>query len=133
MAGYGEPTISDVPVDSISYESRLLPMLVPVSQPTDDDWNLPELPYLYSDKLHEEDVNIALNSSYRCLMQPVAMTTPERYYSDSARKSQKLSSQLWVLFFYLSAYSASRFQIRAIHLISFRAALLYNARMSCRC
>ena len=75
MAEYCEP-ISDVPVDSTPYEPRPLPVLVPVClyhrhwislhlvvrlmfclQPTDDNWNFPEFPYLYSNS-HEEDISI---------------------------------------------------------------------------
>ena len=66
-------------------------------QPTDDNWNFPEFPYLHSNS-HEEDINIDLNSSYCCLSWPVADNIPEKHYSDSVRKSQKLSGQLWVLF-----------------------------------
>lgn len=40
-------------------------------KPPNDDWDLPEFPHLYSD-LHEEDVDIDLDSAYRCLSRPVA-------------------------------------------------------------
>ncbi|KAI6034597.1 hypothetical protein BKA83DRAFT_4192223 [Pisolithus microcarpus] len=40
-------------------------------KPPNDDWDLPEFPHLYSD-LHEEDMDIDLDSAYRCLSRPVA-------------------------------------------------------------
>ncbi|KAL4076344.1 hypothetical protein J3A83DRAFT_4411043 [Scleroderma citrinum] len=40
-------------------------------KPPNDDWDLPEFPHLYSD-LHEEDIDIDLDSAYRCLSRPVA-------------------------------------------------------------
>lgn len=36
-----------------------------------DDWDLPEFPHLYSD-LNEEDMDIDLDSAFRCLSRPVA-------------------------------------------------------------
>ncbi|KAI6018277.1 hypothetical protein EDC04DRAFT_468561 [Pisolithus marmoratus] len=40
-------------------------------KPPNDDWDLPEFPHLYSD-LHEEDMDIDLDSAFRCLGRPVA-------------------------------------------------------------
>ncbi|KAI6146088.1 hypothetical protein BKA82DRAFT_4330346 [Pisolithus tinctorius] len=40
-------------------------------KPPNDDWDLPEFPHLYSD-LHEEDMDIDLDSAYRCLSRPFA-------------------------------------------------------------
>ncbi|KAI6127400.1 hypothetical protein EDD16DRAFT_1552754 [Pisolithus croceorrhizus] len=44
-------------------------------KPPNDDWDLPEFPHLYSD-LHEEDMDIDLDSAYRCLSRPVADDVP---------------------------------------------------------
>lgn len=40
-------------------------------KPPNDDWDLPEFPHLYSD-LGEEDMDIDLDSAFRCLSRPVA-------------------------------------------------------------
>lgn len=40
-------------------------------KPPNDDWDLPEFPHLYSD-LNEEDIDIDLDSAFRCLSRPVA-------------------------------------------------------------
>lgn len=40
-------------------------------KPPNDDWDLPEFPHLYSD-LGEEDMDIDLDSAFRCLSRPVS-------------------------------------------------------------
>ncbi|KAG8218983.1 hypothetical protein J3R82DRAFT_4726 [Butyriboletus roseoflavus] len=40
-------------------------------KPPNDDWDLPEFPHLYSD-LNEEDMDIDLDTAFRCLSRPVA-------------------------------------------------------------
>ncbi|KAG9317796.1 hypothetical protein JVU11DRAFT_2019 [Chiua virens] len=40
-------------------------------KPPNDDWDLPEFPHLYSD-LSEEEMDIDLDSAFRCLSRPVA-------------------------------------------------------------
>lgn len=40
-------------------------------KPPNDDWDLPDFPDLYSD-LNEEDIDIDLDSAFRCLSRPIA-------------------------------------------------------------
>lgn len=40
-------------------------------KPPNDDWDLPEFPHIYSD-LNEEDMDIDLDTAFRCLSRPVA-------------------------------------------------------------
>ncbi|KAF9236224.1 hypothetical protein BU15DRAFT_89269 [Melanogaster broomeanus] len=44
-------------------------------KPPNDDWDLPEFPHLYSD-LSEEELDIDLDSAFRCLSRPVADDIP---------------------------------------------------------
>ena len=57
--------IPDVP--SLNLVIRLMFCL----KPPNDDWDLPEFPHLYSD-LNEEDMDIDLDSAFRCLSRPIA-------------------------------------------------------------
>ncbi|KAI5993615.1 hypothetical protein EDD15DRAFT_2388047 [Pisolithus albus] len=79
MAIYGEPVSEVLPVIT-AYEAQPLPVIEPTPlnlvirlmfclKPPEDDWDLPEFPHLYSD-LHEEDMDIDLDSAYRCLSRP---------------------------------------------------------------
>ncbi|KAF9226846.1 hypothetical protein BS17DRAFT_776224 [Gyrodon lividus] len=44
-------------------------------KPPNDDWDLPDFPHLYSD-LSEEELDIDLDSAFRCLSRPVADDIP---------------------------------------------------------
>ncbi|KAH7923670.1 hypothetical protein BV22DRAFT_1015011 [Leucogyrophana mollusca] len=61
--------ISDAP--SLVLVTRLMFCL----KPPNDDWDLPEFPHLYSD-LDEEELDIDLDSAFRCLSRPVADDMP---------------------------------------------------------
>ncbi|KAG6331216.1 hypothetical protein ID866_7871 [Astraeus odoratus] len=54
-------------------------------KPPNEDWDLPEFPHLYSD-LHEEDMDIDLDSAYRCLSRPVADDIPPESLQRFAEK-----------------------------------------------
>ena len=120
--------IPDVP--SLNLVIRLMFCL----KPPNDDWDLPEFPYLYSD-LHEEDIDIDLDSAYRCLSRPVADDISGEALQRFGEKIAEAISPTVGSFPF--SHSTTRFSIRTIRVLissrEFYVALLHNIQISCTC
>lgn len=100
-------------------------------KPPNDDWDLPEFPHLYSD-LNEEDMDIDLDSAFRCLSRPVAEDASVESLQRFAEKiadaigPMVCSKSVRRIIFQADDFTVSRTILRLISCPEYYAALLHK-------